>query len=183
MGSGKTTGTNGLMRPLTPQPPYPPCVLCRYEPGAVYRPHIDGAWPGSGLTDDLQYKYDFFGDRWSRLTFLIYLNGQSAPGEAEEGAEEEEGEEGVDDWASGFDGGCTTFFLPSAQPGWIDATAVVPAAGCALVFPHGEAAGSLLHEGSAVTRGAKFVIRTEVLYRTDHAAATANMPVAAADGS
>jgi len=137
----------------------------RYEPGAVYRPHIDGAWPGSGLTDGLQYKYDFFGDRWSRLTFLIYLNGQNAPGEAE----------GVDDSASGFDGGCTTFFLPSAQPGWIDAAAVVPTAGCALVFPHGEAAGSLLHEGSAVTRGAKFVIRTEVLYRTDHAAA--NMPV------
>jgi hypothetical protein len=45
--------------------------------------------------------------------------------------------------------------------------AVVPTAGSALVFPHGDAAGSLLHEGSGVTRGAKFVIRTEVLYRTD----------------
>ena len=50
--------------------------LFRYFPGSVYRPHIDGAWPGSGidkrtgqLTDDA-----FDGSCVSRRTFLIYLN-------------------------------------------------------------------------------------------------------------
>lgn len=64
--------------------------LYKYDDGVVYRPHIDGAWPGSGLDDDDRYVYDVYGDRWSKLTFLVYLN---------------------DD----FEGGCTTFFLPSNQ--------------------------------------------------------------------
>ena len=33
-----------------------------------------------------------------------------------------------------------------------------------LVFPHGESAGSLVHEGAAVTKGCKYIIRTDVLY-------------------
>ncbi|KAI9018869.1 hypothetical protein DFJ74DRAFT_675172 [Hyaloraphidium curvatum] len=114
----------------------------RYVPGAVYRPHIDGAWPESGLDGEGNYVYDVNGAKgeavWSRLTFLIYLN---------------------DD----FSGGCTTFFLPRPGGG-LDAFPVRPRAGCALVFPHGEARGSLLHEGSGVEEGGKFVIRTEVLY-------------------
>ena len=70
----------------------------RYVPGAVYRPHVDGAWPSSGVDGDGKYVYDAFEDgRASRLTFLIYLN---------------------DD----FQGGCTTFFTPSAlEPGVLDA--------------------------------------------------------------
>jgi hypothetical protein len=70
----------------------------RYVPGAVYRPHVDGAWPSSGVDGDGKYVYDAFDDgRASRLTFLIYLN---------------------DD----FQGGCTTFFTPSAlEPGVLDA--------------------------------------------------------------
>jgi len=80
---------------------------------------------------------------YSRLTFLIYLN---------------------DD----FDGGCTTFFLPSAaKTGTLEARGVKPRRGSVCVFPHGKAAGSLLHEGSGVTRGKKYVIRTEVLYEVD----------------
>eukprot|EP01104_Vermistella_antarctica_P012699 TRINITY_DN371_c0_g2_i1.p1 TRINITY_DN371_c0_g2~~TRINITY_DN371_c0_g2_i1.p1 ORF type:complete len:637 (+),score=127.82 TRINITY_DN371_c0_g2_i1:146-2056(+) len=164
----------------------------RYVPGAVYRPHIDGAWPGSGLStnpfgesflgneggmdeeirigDDAhdgvdrdcsshsgdsdndndddndddsdadKYVYDAFGDRWSKLTFVIYLN---------------------DD----FEGGCTTFYTPSAEVGTLNARGVKPRAGCVLVFPHGEADGSLLHEGSALLDGCKYIVRTEVLYK------------------
>jgi len=64
-----------------------------------------------------------------------------------------------------FDGGCTTFFLPSSSEGILNAYAVKPIAGCALVFPHGDTKGSLLHEGSPVGEGeAKYVIRTDVLY-------------------
>ncbi|EFJ43859.1 hypothetical protein VOLCADRAFT_95944 [Volvox carteri f. nagariensis] len=115
--------------------------LYRYDKGAVYRPHVDGAWPGSGLKDG-RYEFDAYGDRWSRLTFLVYLN---------------------DD----FEGGATTFYTP-APPGsgcCLAAHSVKPVAGNILVFPHGDTQGSLVHEGSAVTRGSKYVIRTEVLYK------------------
>lgn len=65
-----------------------------------------------------------------------------------------------------FSNGCTTFFLPSPTPGTLNAFPVKPSTGCALVFPHGDSKGSLLHEGSPVGEGgAKYVIRTEVLYR------------------
>ena len=32
------------------------------------------------------------------------------------------------------------------------------------MFPHGDTMGSLVHEGAAVSRGSKYVIRTDVLY-------------------
>ncbi|KAJ7267234.1 hypothetical protein C8J57DRAFT_362283 [Mycena rebaudengoi] len=119
--------------------------LYRYRPGALYRPHIDGAWPSSALDDTTappSYVYDSDPTVYSRLTFLIYLN---------------------DD----FDGGCTTFFLPSRETGVLEARPVKPRIGSVCVFPHGAARGSLLHEGSGVTEGTKYVIRTEVLYEVD----------------
>lgn len=58
--------------------------------GNVYRPHIDGAWPGSGLDADGRYLFDAYGDRWSRLTFLVYLN-------------------------DNFEGGHTTYYTPSEE--------------------------------------------------------------------
>lgn len=64
-----------------------------------------------------------------------------------------------------FAGGATTFYTPSVGAvGVLDARGVTPRAGCVLVFPHGGARGSLVHEGSAVSAGAKHVIRTDVLY-------------------
>lgn len=113
----------------------------RYVPGAIYRSHIDGQWPGSGLDPKTgEYLYDAYGGtRLSRLTFLVYLNDE-------------------------FEGGGTTFFTPSADVGFMDARAVSPRAGSVLCFPHGEAAGSLLHEGSPVLQGAKYIIRADVLY-------------------
>lgn len=64
-----------------------------------------------------------------------------------------------------FSNGCTTFFTPSATEGVLNAYPVKPIAGCALVFPHGDTKGSLLHEGSPVGEGGgKYVIRTDVLY-------------------
>lgn len=117
------------------------CRFFRYTDAeqAVYRPHIDGSWPGSGLEPLTgNYVHDAFGDQRSRLTFLMYLN-------------------------DGFDGGCTTFYMPSSG-GTLRARGVQPRAGCVLCFPQGNTA-SLLHEGSAVTRGTKDVIRTDVLYQ------------------
>lgn len=116
----------------------------RYVPGAVYRPHIDGAWPKSSYdTETKQYVYDASnGSSWSRLTMVIYLN-------------------------EGFAGGETTFFVPSTRERVMDAVAVVPKCGCALLFPHGSVKGNLLHEGSAVMKGAKYIVRTDVLYRKE----------------
>lgn len=131
MGGGEVLGLNARFR------------VYRYVPGAIYRPHIDGAWAGSGLDPVTgKYLYDAYGDRWSRLTFLLYLNDEA-------------------------EGGTTTFFVPSAQVGFMDAFPVTPRMGAVLCFPHGDIEGSLLHEGSPVLNGAKYVIRTDVLYKVD----------------
>ncbi|KAJ4364685.1 hypothetical protein N0V83_009282 [Neocucurbitaria cava] len=118
----------------------------RYVPGAEYRCHIDGAWPPSGIhpsTSTYQYDASPPSARQSSLfTFLIYLN---------------------DD----FTGGETTFFIPSVKDGVINAYPVNPIMGSVAVFPHGEARGALLHEGTGVVEGAKYVIRTDVEYDVD----------------
>eukprot|EP00854_Cymbomonas_tetramitiformis_P019447 gene19447-23253_t len=103
--------------------------LFRYNQRGVYRPHIDGSWPGSGLDPRTgEYVQDAFRDRRSRLTFLVYLN-------------------------DGFEGGSTTFYIPApGRPGELDARGVQPQAGAVLCFPQGNTA-SLVHEGSAVQQG------------------------------
>ena len=125
----------------------------RYEKGAVYRPHVDGAWPESGLDSETgEYRYDVSRGRvTSKFTFLMYLN-------------------------EGFDGGCTTFFVPAKEPGYLHATAVRPRIGGCLLFPHADAA-CLVHEGSGVEGGTKYIIRTEVLYRLPDSAAPLKAPV------
>jgi len=122
----------------------------RYVPGAEYRAHIDGAWPPSAidaLTDTYIYDSSSPDAKQSSLfTFLIYLNDE-------------------------FDAGETTFFLPGAREGSINAYPVKPVQGSVAMFPHGETEGSLLHEGTGVRQGAspsaKYVMRTDVLYDID----------------
>jgi hypothetical protein len=112
---------------------------------------VDGAWPPSGIdpvTDAYQYDASPKDARQSSLfTFLIYLNDE-------------------------FKGGETTFFIPSVKEGVINAYPVKPIMGSVAVFPHGEAAGALLHEGTGVVEGAKYVIRTDVEYDVDSTAWT-----------
>ncbi|TVY80913.1 hypothetical protein LSUE1_G006276 [Lachnellula suecica] len=121
----------------------------RYVPGAEYRAHIDGAWPPSGIDSNDKYVYDSSpptAKQSSLFTFLIYLNDELEAGE-------------------------TTFFLPSAREGSMNAYPVKPIQGSVAMFPHGETEGSLLHEGTGVRKGAapsaKYVIRTDVLYDVD----------------
>ncbi|ERS97299.1 hypothetical protein HMPREF1624_06631 [Sporothrix schenckii ATCC 58251] len=114
----------------------------RYVPGAEYRCHIDGAWPPSGVRPDRTYVYDDSPDghkQSSLFTFLVYLNDE-------------------------FEGGETTFFLPGAAEGTLNAYPVRPVMGAVAIFPHGETRGALLHEGTGVRKGAKYVIRTDVEY-------------------
>ncbi|SCV73955.1 BQ2448_6385 [Microbotryum intermedium] len=131
---GKLVGVNARFR------------VYRYVPGSIYRPHLDGAAPPSGLSSSGAFQFDTSpadDPQMSRLTFLIYLNDH-------------------------FTNGCTTFFLPCPhQIGRLDAYPIKPLMGAALVFPHGDSKGSLLHEGSPVMGEgeAKYVIRTEVIYK------------------
>ncbi|KEY69232.1 hypothetical protein S7711_01687 [Stachybotrys chartarum IBT 7711] len=114
----------------------------RYVPGAEYRCHIDGAWPPSGILPDDTYVYDASPEdkkQSSLFTFLMYLNDE-------------------------FEGGETTFFLPAAREGLLNAYPVRPVMGAVAVFPHGDTNGALLHEGTGVRRGAKYIIRTDVEY-------------------
>jgi len=128
----------------------------RYGQGCVYRPHIDGSWPAGYLSKDgKSYERDETGTTRSYLTFLIYLN-------------------------EDFEGGETRFYFPSSNDNGNDnddananatghssslvARGVIPSMGSVLVFPQGNTA-SLLHEGSAVTRGTKKVVRTDVVYK------------------
>ncbi|KAL7930231.1 hypothetical protein V8C35DRAFT_313314 [Trichoderma chlorosporum] len=117
----------------------------RYVPGAEYRCHIDGAWPPSGIRADDTYVYDDSPEskkQSSLFTFLLYLNDE-------------------------FEGGETTFFIPSPLEGTLNAYRVRPVMGGVAIFPHGETRGALLHEGSSVTKGAKYIIRTDIEYDID----------------
>ncbi|KAI0127052.1 oxidoreductase [Xylariales sp. AK1849] len=115
----------------------------RYVPGAEYRVHFDGAWPPSGVHPTTgKYIWDASpadAKQSSLFTFLVYLN---------------------DD----FEGGETTFFTPSLVEGVMNAHPVRPIMGSIALFPHGEGEGALLHEGTGVRKGVKYIIRTDVEY-------------------
>ena len=55
-----------------------------------------------------------------------------------------------------FDGGNTTFIVEPE-------VSITPEAGKALLFQH-----PIMHEGSVVTSGVKYVLRTDLMYRTKH---------------
>eukprot|EP00977_Amphora_coffeiformis_P016218 scaffold4955_cov204-Amphora_coffeaeformis.AAC.6 len=110
----------------------------RYAQDCVYRPHIDGSWPESRINANGEYECDESGRVKSYLTFLIYL-------------------------ADDFEGGETRYYFPS-ETGMM-ARGVIPKKGAVMVFPQANTA-SLIHEGSAVTKGTKYVVRTDVLFQT-----------------
>jgi hypothetical protein len=121
--------------------------IYRYTTGTVYRPHIDGAWNGSGIVDGKYVSDIYDGNATSRLTFLLYLN---------------------DD----FEDGGTTFYSPSNKADCVVAQSVAPIQGSVLCFPHGPGVEhvGLVHEGSAVTKGTKYVMRSDVLYAKENLA-------------
>ena len=120
----------------------------RYSAGGFFKPHYDGSWPGSLVVEQQpngnKVVHDAFGDRWSTMTALFYLN---------------------DD----FKGGETRFMIP--HHGTFQVQTVQPTAGSVLLFHHGEMPLSPLHESAVVTPssdsnegGEKYIVRTDVLY-------------------
>ena len=120
----------------------------KYHPGDIFRAHVDpGRWTGSGFDEAGNLVPDCFGDRESHMTFLLYLNDE-------------------------FEGGTTRFFIDPVNPHLGEAghcsrvVSVAPSQGSALCFFHGNHPLSPWHEGGALTAGTKYVLRTDILYKS-----------------
>ena len=117
----------------------------RYGVDDFFAPHTDGSWPGSRVVEG-ELVTNAYPDRWSLLTILIFLS---------------------DD----YDGGATQFLVyrddPSHPARYGDeATAVevrTPLGGV-LCFPHGTHPQHCLHASTPITRGSKYIIRSDVLF-------------------
>ncbi len=141
----------------------------RYTPGQAFSPHYDAAQASTvvGTTPTGEPWVTEDESQLSWYTLLIYLNDGrgSLPAKPARGAAEA---------AEGFTGGATSLMSGAADGRPCDkagergeareSVRVVPKAGAALVFPHGEHPCSVLHAGDEVVSGTKYVIRTDVLF-------------------
>ncbi len=117
----------------------------RYNENDFFKFHSDGAWPGSRVIDG-RLVVNACPDRFSQQTFLIFLN---------------------DD----FDGGATRFLVnaddpsqPAGRYSRVGEVDVRTPAGGVLCFPHGRHPLHCIHSGEPITRGTKYIIRTDVLF-------------------
>lgn len=131
------------LRPLVPQRYEgmhaaglnPAVRFYRYAPGQRFGCHVD------------QSDVDPVTGLHSRFTVLVYLNDASD---------------------SDLQGGDTVFYgderdaIFGASASTAEVLRVAPETGAALVHGHGDRC--LLHEGAEVTRGAKYLLRTDVMY-------------------
>ena len=124
----------------------------RYQQDCEYRPHLDGSWPYSYINPETG-------------EYVCPSNkSQQSSGTAETAIPANAMIKSYltclvylnDD----FEGGETRFYLPSGC-----ARGIVPKTGSIAIFPQGNTA-SLIHEGTKVTKGTKYVVRTDVLYAT-----------------
>ena len=107
----------------------------RYGKGDYFSLHTDGAWPGSSVKNR-KLITDNYRDRFSKMTFLLFLS---------------------DD----FDGGETTFLVDRKNESYVD---VRTPKGGVLCFPHGTDPLHSLHASKKISRGVKYIIRSDVLY-------------------
>lgn len=117
----------------------------RYQEDDFFKFHVDGDWPGSKVVGD-ELITDAYDDRYSKMTFLILLN---------------------DD----FEGGETRFLVNQDTPEQPvrrgDPTTEVDVrtpSGGVLLFPHGRHPQSYIHSSNAITKGTKYIIRTDLLF-------------------
>ena len=110
----------------------------RYGEGDYFSPHTDGSWPGSRIVDQ-KLVHNAYDDRWSQLTFLLFLN-------------------------DNFEGGSTEFQIPGASGRASDTIAVRTPQGGVLCFPHGAHPMHCLHSSEQITEGTKYIIRSDVLF-------------------
>jgi hypothetical protein len=108
----------------------------RYGRGDYFSAHTDGSWPGSRVIDG-KLVDNAYQDRWSQLTFLLFLS---------------------DD----FEGGATRFYVdPEDQSSYVELR--TPRGG-ALCFPHGMHPLHCVHASGPISAGVKYIIRSDVLF-------------------
>ncbi|MCZ6471658.1 MAG: oxidoreductase, partial [Gammaproteobacteria bacterium] len=105
-----------------------------------FSPHTDGSWPGSKVIDR-QLIANAFSDRWSQLTFLLFLSDE-------------------------YEGGRTQFYLRSNNHDEATVVNVQTPVGGVLCFPHGMHPLHCLHSSEAIVSGSKYIIRSDVLFET-----------------
>jgi hypothetical protein len=117
----------------------------RYQTGDYFSPHSDGAWPGSAIVDG-ELIANAYQDRWSQLTFLLFLS---------------------DDYS----GGSTEFYIdsnnasqPASDPGRATVVKIKTPIGGILCFPHGMHPLHCLHSSEPISSGKKYIIRSDVLF-------------------
>ena len=117
----------------------------KYAEGDFFRPHTDGAWPGSSIIDRRLIN-DAYPDRFSQMTFLILLS-------------------------EDFTGGETVFYVhkddsqrPAMREEEIKLVDIRTPAGGVLCFPHGSHPMHCLHSSADILSGVKYIIRTDVLF-------------------
>jgi hypothetical protein len=117
----------------------------RYKEGDFFQTHTDGSWPGSRVING-ELVADAYPDRWSQMTFLIYLS---------------------DD----FEGGSTQFMvnkhdpeLPVQQREDVKTVSIRTPVGGVLCFPHGTHPLHRLHSSEQITSGLKYIIRSDILF-------------------
>ncbi|NHO65446.1 2OG-Fe(II) oxygenase [Aestuariicella hydrocarbonica] len=117
----------------------------RYQPGDFFKPHSDGAWPGSRIING-ELITNAYPDRYSFMTFLIFLN-------------------------EDFEGGATRFLVnadnssqPARQGSPVKAVDVRTPAGGVLCFPHGAHPLHCIHSSEPIQQGIKYIIRTDMLF-------------------
>ncbi|MCM2129538.1 oxidoreductase [Larsenimonas rhizosphaerae] len=117
----------------------------RYETGDFFKPHSDGAWPGSRVIDN-RIVQDAYPGLMSQYTYLIFLS-------------------------DGYEGGRTEFLVSKSNPGRpaqsrddVTTVSVSTPKGGVLCFPHGQHPLHCIHSGELITSGAKYIIRSDILY-------------------
>ena len=115
-------------------------ALYKYDDGDVFNTHIDGEFPGYGLSDDRSAIEEWGENLRSKLSLLIYLNGSE----------------------DGVGGGATELYGIAGTD-----HAVTPKKGSALFFRHGHDRNkSVLHKGMPVSGNVpKYVARVNVMYK------------------
>lgn len=120
----------------------------RYGEGDFFKNHIDGAWPGSRVIDR-ELITNAYPDRYSQMTFLILLS-------------------------EDFEGGATRFLVnadnptqPARRNASVKTVDVRTPAGGVLCFPHGHHPLHCLHSSEPISKGTKYIIRTDMLFELE----------------
>ncbi|MFT5874978.1 MAG: putative 2-oxoglutarate/Fe(II)-dependent dioxygenase YbiX [Clostridium sp.] len=108
----------------------------KYSQGDFFKLHTDGSWPGSRVVNH-ELITSFYTDRYSQMTFLIFLS-------------------------ENFEGGETQFLVKNNAKD--ELVNIRTPRGGVLCFPHGLHPLHYLHSSSTITSGIKYIIRSDVLF-------------------